>query len=157
MEDLPRCGRPSTSITQVNIAKLKDIVKNTHTSLRKTAAELFVLHEQICAILNNNLCIKHFATPLVPKDLNFLQKHNYIRVAEVIVGRVNSGQTYMERILQVTRRVFNTSLTNQSTNFLKLNRNRNKTWHSRSKLKVTLTDFFDYCFVHSKFLSKGYN
>uniref|UniRef100_A0A2H1WM79 SFRICE_031170 n=1 Tax=Spodoptera frugiperda TaxID=7108 RepID=A0A2H1WM79_SPOFR len=41
MEDLPRSGRPSTSATEVNIAKVKKIVtENTHSTLREIATEL---------------------------------------------------------------------------------------------------------------------
>ena len=48
VEDLPHTGRPSTSSTQVNIAKVKEMVtKNRHLSLREIAAELSVSHEYI--------------------------------------------------------------------------------------------------------------
>ena len=43
VEDLPRSGRPSTSSTGDNIAKMKEIViKNRHLSLREIDAELSV-------------------------------------------------------------------------------------------------------------------
>ncbi|XP_045498234.1 protein GVQW3-like [Colias croceus] len=46
MEDLQRSGRPSTSATEVNIAKVKEIVtENPHASLREMAAYLSVSHE----------------------------------------------------------------------------------------------------------------
>ena len=42
MEDLPHSGRPSTSSTEVNIAKVKEMVtENRHLSLREIAAKLF--------------------------------------------------------------------------------------------------------------------
>ena len=54
MEDLPRSGRPSTSSTEVNIAKVKEIVtENRHSSLREIVAELSVSHESIRTILND--------------------------------------------------------------------------------------------------------
>ena len=59
MEDLPRSGRPSTSSTEVNIAKVKEIVtENRHLSLREVAAEFSVSHESICTILNDFLGMK---------------------------------------------------------------------------------------------------
>ena len=54
VEDLPRSGRKSTSSTEVNIAKVKEIVtQNCHLSLREIAAELSVSHESIRIILND--------------------------------------------------------------------------------------------------------
>ena len=71
---MPRSGRPLTSSTQVNIAKMKEMmIKNRHLSLREIAAELFVSHESIRTILNDSLVMKRVAARLVLKDLNFLQ------------------------------------------------------------------------------------
>ena len=54
VEDLPRSGRPSTSSTEVNITKVKEMVdKNRYLSLRKIAAELSVSRESIRTILND--------------------------------------------------------------------------------------------------------
>jgi hypothetical protein len=73
----------STSATEVNIAKAKEIVtENPYSTMGVLATELSVSHESICTILTNQLGMKHVATRLVPKDLNFLQKLNRIRVAE---------------------------------------------------------------------------
>ena len=75
VEDLPRPGRPSMSSTEVNIAKVKEMVtENRHLSLREITAELSVSHESIRTILNDFFGMKRVAARLVPKDLNFLQK-----------------------------------------------------------------------------------
>ena len=51
----PRSGRPSTSSTKVNIAKVKEMVtENRNLSLREIAAELSVSHESIHTILNDS-------------------------------------------------------------------------------------------------------
>ena len=69
MEDLPRSGWPSTSSTEVNIAKVKEMMtENRHLSLREIAAELSVSHESIRTILNDWLGMKRVAARLVPKD-----------------------------------------------------------------------------------------
>ena len=100
MEDLPRSGRPSTSSTEVNIRQVKEIVtENPHSSLSEMAAQVSVSHESIHTILNNHLDLKHVAARLVPKDLNFLQKPNRIRVGEDKLDRVNSDPTFMKRII----------------------------------------------------------
>ena len=69
VEDLPRFGQPSTSATEVNIAKVKKMVtENRHLSLREIDAELSVSHESIRTILNDYLGMKRVAARLVPKD-----------------------------------------------------------------------------------------
>jgi hypothetical protein len=58
MEDLPRSVMPSTSATEVIIAKVKEIVtENRHSTLRGIAAEISVSHESIRTILTNHLGI----------------------------------------------------------------------------------------------------
>ena len=100
MEDLPRSGRPSTSSTEVNIAKVKEMVtENRHLSLREITAENSVSHESIRTISNDCLGIKRLAVRLVPKDLNFLQKLNRVKVAEDMLERVNSDPTFIKRIV----------------------------------------------------------
>ena len=69
VEDLPRCGRPSTTSIEVNMAKVKEIVtENHHLCLREIFAELAVSHESIRTILNDCLSMKRVAARLVPKD-----------------------------------------------------------------------------------------
>ena len=69
MEDFPRSGRPSTSSTEVSIARVNEMVtKNRHSSLREIVAELSVSHESICTILNDCLGTKRVAARLVPKN-----------------------------------------------------------------------------------------
>ena len=54
MEDLPHFGRSSSSSTQVNIVKVKEIVtENRHLSLREITAERSVSHESIRTIPND--------------------------------------------------------------------------------------------------------
>ena len=69
VEDLRHSGRPSTSSTEVHIAKLKEIMtENCHLSFREIAAEVSVSHESIRTILNDCLGMKRVASRLVPKD-----------------------------------------------------------------------------------------
>ena len=80
VEDLPRSGRPSTSSTEVNICKVKEMVtENLHSSLREIAAELSVSHQSIRTILNDCSGMKRVAARLVLKDLNFFQKLNRVK------------------------------------------------------------------------------
>jgi hypothetical protein len=100
MDDLPRSSKPATSATEVNITKVKEIVtENPHSALRDIAVKLSISHESFRNILTNHLGMKHVAARLVPKDLNFLQKLNRIKVTEDMLERVNSDPKFMKRIV----------------------------------------------------------
>ena len=69
LENLPRFDQPSTSSTEVNIAKVKEMVtQNRYLSLKEIATELSVSHESSLTFLNDCLRMKRVATRLVPKD-----------------------------------------------------------------------------------------
>ena len=62
VEDLPRSSRPSTSSTEVDVVKVKEMVtENRYLSLREIAAELSVSHKSIRIILNDCLGMKRVA------------------------------------------------------------------------------------------------
>ena len=57
MEDFPSSGRPSTSVTEVNIAKVKEMVaENRHLSLRKIVPEI---RRKKADLWKENLLILH--------------------------------------------------------------------------------------------------
>lgn len=100
VNDLPRSGRPSTSSTEENVDKIKQMVlENRHYSLREIALEMNMSHETARHILVDVLGMRKVAARLVPKDLNFLQKVNRLKVAEDMLERVNSDPTFIKRII----------------------------------------------------------
>ena len=100
VEDFSRSGRPSMSSTEVNIAKVKEMVTgNRHLCSREMAAKLSVSHKSIRIILNDCLGLKRVAARLVRKDLNILQKLNHVKDAEDMLERVNSDPTFIKRIV----------------------------------------------------------
>jgi predicted HTH transcriptional regulator len=69
MDDLSRSVRLLTSTTEVNIAKVKEIVtENPHSTLRQRAAEFSISHESIRSFLTNHLDMQHVTALLVSKD-----------------------------------------------------------------------------------------
>lgn len=161
VKDLPRSGRPSTSSTEVNIDKVKEmVIENRHFSLREIAAELTVSHESIRTILRDCLGMERVAARLVPKDLNFLQKLNRVKVAEDMLERVNSDPTFIKRIItgdETWVYEFDMQTSQQASEWrLPTEPKPKKPRQSRSKVKVMLTVFFD-CrgVVHSEFLPEG--
>ena len=150
------------SATVVNIAKVKEIVtENPHSTLREIAAELSVSHESIRTILTNLYYtlkgMKHVAARLVPKDLNFLQNLNRMKVAEDMLERVSLDPTFMKRIVtgdETWVYEFGMQTSQQASEWrLPTEPKPKKLRQSRSKVKVMLTVFFDYRgVVHSEFL-----
>ena len=65
VEDLPRSSRPSTSSTEVKIAKVKEMVTvNRHLSSTEIATEISASRESIRKILNECLDMKRVAARL---------------------------------------------------------------------------------------------
>ena len=161
VEDLPHSGRPSTSSIELHIAKVKEMVAgNRRLSLREIATEISVSHESIRTILNDCLGMKRVAVRLVPKDLNFLQKLNRVKVAEDMLERVNSDPTFIKRIVtgdETWVYEFDMQTSQQASEWrLPIEPKPKKARQSRSKVKVMLTVFFDYRgVVHSEFLPQG--
>jgi len=68
---LPRSGRPSTSNTDENVKKVKEMVlENRHTSLREISSELGIAYGTAQHIVVDVLGMRRVAARLVPKDLN---------------------------------------------------------------------------------------
>lgn len=100
VEDKPRSGRPTSSSTDENINKVKEIVlDNRHFSLREIARDLDISHESVRSILLDNLGMRRVAARLVPKEMHFLQQQYRKQAAADMLDRVHSDPTFMERII----------------------------------------------------------
>ncbi|CAK9833775.1 Mariner Mos1 transposase [Anthophora retusa] len=138
VDDLPRSGRPSTSVTDENVEKVKEIVlKNRRVSIREIAADIRVSFGSVHSVMNDVLSMRRIEARLVPRMLNVLQKEHRIAVAKEMLSL---GQNVIEGIIT-----------------------GDETWpkpkkprQSRSKIKILLTVFFD-CrgVVHFEFLPPG--
>ena len=78
-----RSGRHMTSLTDKNIEKFQEIeIGNGHSSLGKIAPSLNISHQYVRSILVDISGMRHIATRLPPRELNFLQKPNEICIYE---------------------------------------------------------------------------
>ena len=161
MEDLPRSGRPSTSSTDENVDKVKEMVlENHHLSLREVARDLSVSHESIRNILHHQLGMRRVAARLVPRELNFFQKIHRKKVAEDMLEQVNSDPTFIQRIItgdETWVYEFDMQTSQQAAEWRYPHEPKpKKPRQSRSKVKVMLLVFFDYHgVVHSEFVPNG--
>ena len=75
VENLPRASRPSISVNDDNIEKVKKIVlENRRVGIREVAETLNISYGSTEHIVIHDLGMKRVAARLVPNDLNFLQK-----------------------------------------------------------------------------------
>ncbi|XP_011170180.1 protein GVQW3-like [Solenopsis invicta] len=73
IKDDERSGRPSTSKTDKNINKVREMLIN-NCRLRKLAEDLNIAYGSVQDIMISDLGLHRVAAKLVPKDLNFMQK-----------------------------------------------------------------------------------
>lgn len=161
VEDLPRSGRPSTSSTNDNVEKIKEIVlENRHASVREIARDLNISRETARLILVNQLGMQRVAARLVPLELNFLQKQYRMQVAADMLDRANSDPTFMGRIItgdETWVYEYDTQTSQQSSEWVGKNEPKpKKPRKSRSKIKTMLIVFFDIRgVVHHEFVPQG--
>ncbi|CAK9811861.1 Mariner Mos1 transposase [Anthophora quadrimaculata] len=161
IDDLSRAGRPSTANTEENVAKAKEIVlKNRRTSLRELASELSIAYGTAQQILVDTLGMRRVAARLVPKDLNFVQKHHRKTVAADLISEARNDPTFMKRIItgdETWVYQYDMETSQQSSEWRLENEPKpKKPRQSRSKVKILLTVFFDFRgVVHFEYLPPG--
>ena len=83
VEDDKRPGRPSTSTTDENVEKVKEMVMNDRRIIIREVADDDGISIGSChEIFSNFLGMKRIAAKFVPKLLNFEQKHRRMEVAQ---------------------------------------------------------------------------
>jgi hypothetical protein len=136
---------PSPSLSKVK----KIVTENPNLTLKEIAAQFSVSQESIRTILTNNLGMKHVASRLGPKDLNYLQKLNRMRIAEDMLERVNFDSKFMKSIVTgdeidettVYELAMQTSQQASQRRFPTTEPKPKKPRQSCSKVKVMLTAF----------------
>ncbi|XP_037959096.1 protein GVQW3-like [Teleopsis dalmanni] len=100
IKDLPRSGRPSTSNTEKNVAKIKKFVlEDRRMTERESARNLNISNGSVHHILHNILGMRRVAARPVPKHLDFLQKEYRKNVCEEMIFEHGNGSTFMKRII----------------------------------------------------------
>ena len=83
VEDDERPGRPSTSTTDENVEKVKEMVMNDRRiTIREVADDVGISIGSCHEIFSNFFGMKRVAAKFVPKLLNFKQKQRRIEVAQ---------------------------------------------------------------------------
>ncbi|CAK9827766.1 Mariner Mos1 transposase [Anthophora retusa] len=158
VDDLPRSGRPSTSVTDENVEKVKEIVhENRRVSIREIVADIRVSFGSVHSVMNDVLGMRRIEARLVPRMLNVLQKEHRIAVAKEMLSL---GQNVIEGIItgdETWVYEYDIETNQQSSEWRFSNEPKpKKPRQSRSKIKILMTVFFD-CrgVVHFEFLPPG--
>ena len=161
IEDDARSGRPSTSISDENVEKVKEIVlANRRITIREVAEETGISYGSCEAIVVHVLDMKRVAEKFVPKVLNFQHEQHRVTIAEQMLADVADDPDLLKRVITgdetwVYGYDVETKAQSSQWQFPEEPRPK-KARQVRSNVKVLLTVFFDYNgIVHHEFLPPG--
>jgi hypothetical protein len=90
VDDDPHSGRPSTSKTDDNVAKVREVIRsNCRLTVREVAEEVSISKTVCREILTKNLGMHHIAAKFVPCLLTDNQKQNRVDVSKELLDRAN--------------------------------------------------------------------
>jgi len=97
--DEERSGRPATSRTEENIAKIRQIVReNRRLTVRSVAEQVNIDREIVRKILTEDLDMRKGCAKMVPKELTEEQKQKRVTICpdfverqDDILGRITTG------------------------------------------------------------------
>ena len=100
VEDDERPGHPSTSTTDGNLEKVKEMVMNDcRITIREVANDTGISIDSCHEIFSNVLRMKCVAAKFFPKLVNFEQKQRRMEVAQESLNEVNNDAQLMKRII----------------------------------------------------------
>ena len=161
INDDARPGRPSTSTTDKNIEAVKKrILDNSGITIREVADDVGISFGSCQSIFTDVLGMKHEATNIVPKVLNFEQKQCRMDIAQEMLTTFNDDPALLKKVITGGESWvygYDTETKVQSSQWTHSEEPRpKKARQVRSNVKVLLTVFFD-CngVVHHEFLPQG--
>ncbi|XP_018049472.1 PREDICTED: histone-lysine N-methyltransferase SETMAR-like, partial [Atta colombica] len=163
VEDDERSGRPSTSKTDENINKMREmLINNRKLTIRELTEDLNIAYGSIQDIVINGLGLRRVAAKLVPKELNFMQKRDRIVIAKDMISKAESDIhqiRHSSASLLETRRGFMSTTCNpdirQVNGKLQMSQDQKKPRRFQSKKKAMLTVFMDTTVLYHEFLPES--
>jgi len=100
VEDEERAGRPSTSRTENNVARVKAVLdRDRRLSVRLMAEEVGLPKTDVHRIITEDLHMRKICAKLVPKNLSDEQKDNRVLVSRELLDRVTSEPNFLQRVI----------------------------------------------------------
>lgn len=161
VEDDERPGRPSTSISDENVEKVKEMIMNDRRiTIREVAEDVGISIGSCHKIFSDVLGMKRVAAKFVPKLLHFDQKQLRMEIAQESLNEVNNDAELLKRVItgdETWVYGYDVETKAQSSQWKLPEEPRpKKARQVRSNVKVMLTVFFDFKgIVHHEFLPQG--
>jgi len=100
VEDEERAGRPSTSRTENNVARVKAVLdRDRHLSVRLMAEEVGLPKTDVHQIITEDLHMRKICVKLVPKNLSDEQKDKRVLVSRELLDRMTSEPNFLQRVI----------------------------------------------------------
>lgn len=100
VEDDPRSGRPSSSKTDENIVKVRDLVRSDRRlTIREMADELNLSFYAVQSILTENLNMRRVSAKFIPKLLTDQQKQHRLEVSQDLINRAETDPDLLNRVI----------------------------------------------------------
>ena len=161
VEDTARSGRPSTSRTEENVDRVRQMIRNDRRlTVRIIADSLSINRDCVWKILTEDLGMRKICAKMVPKLLNDDQKERRVQVCEDIIERLETEPNLLAKVITGDESwvfEYDPEIKRQSCEWKSPGSPRpQKARQSRSKIKLLLIAFFDIRgIVHAEFLPQG--
>ena len=158
MEDDSRSGGPSTSGTEVNIARVRLVVHDDRRlTVRMIASQLDLKKDSVWKIITEDLGMWKVCAKMVPRLLNDDQKERHMQACEDIIECLQTELDLLRRVITGDETwIFEYDPENKHQSCQWKSLRPKKARLSKSKVKVMLITFFDVRdIVHIEFLPQG--
>lgn len=161
IEDEPRTGRPSSSRTDENVDRIRDLVRSDRRlTVRMIGEELNLSHTTVHQILTNELEMRKICAKMVPKNLSQDQKNIRKERCLDFLDSIENDPHFLERVITGDESwvfEYDPETKRQSMEWHTSTSPRpKKARMAKSKIKSMLICFFDiHGIVHKEFLPPG--
>ncbi|XP_066261786.1 protein GVQW3-like [Euwallacea similis] len=161
IEDESRSGRPSSSRTDENVDRIRDLVRSDRRlTVRMIRQELNLTHTTVHQILTNELGMRKICSKMVPKNLSKNQKDIRKERCLDFLESIENEPNFVERVITGDESwvfEYDPETKRQSMEWHRLTSPRpKKARMSKSKIKCMLICFFDIQgIVHKEFVPEG--
>ena len=98
--DEPRTGRSTTSKTDVNVERVKSLVRSDRRlTIRLIAEQLNLNKSTVHDVLKNNLQMRKVSAKLVPKNLTVQQKDNRKDICTDFIAHIEQDPNFLKSII----------------------------------------------------------
>lgn len=161
IEDDPRSGRPSTSMTDTNIERVRQVVRaNRRLSIDEIATKVNLSHGSVHTILHDHLNMHRICLRMVPKMLTDDHKEMRMTAAGEFIDMADRDPDFLKKIVTGDETwcfLYDPQTKRQSSEWkTKTSPRKEKFRLDKSRGKVMLEVFFDYKgLIHYEFIPEG--